>query len=62
VAAGFRTVEIVATLSGEPLYVAFGYSVVERFAIPMTTGLGLPVVRMTKRMGSSIPAEPNNFS
>src|SRR5215469_16632123 len=39
---GFRTVEIVATLAGEPLYVAFGYTVIERFDIPMQGGLGLP--------------------
>ena len=50
IAAGFRTVEIVATLAGEPLYEAFGYAVVERFEIPLTAGVGLPVVRMTKRI------------
>jgi GNAT superfamily N-acetyltransferase len=47
---GFRTVDIVATLAGEPLYVSFGYSVVERYDIPMVDGLNLPVVRMTKCM------------
>jgi hypothetical protein len=39
----------VATLAGEPLYEAFGYAVVERFDIPMTADVDLPVVRMTKR-------------
>jgi len=48
--AGFRSVDIVATLAGEPLYSTFGYAVVERYEIPMTGGLGLPAVRMTKRM------------
>jgi GNAT superfamily N-acetyltransferase len=47
--AGFRTVDLVATLSGEPLYAAAGYTVVERYSIPMPGGLTLPVVRMTKR-------------
>jgi N-acetylglutamate synthase-like GNAT family acetyltransferase len=47
--AGFRTVDIVATLAGEPLYAAFGYDVVERYEIPMAGDLKLPVVRMTKR-------------
>ena len=47
---GFRTVDIVATLAGEPLYAAFGYAVVERYEIPMAGDLGLPVVRMTKRI------------
>jgi predicted N-acetyltransferase YhbS len=50
IASGFRRVEIVATLAGEPLYEAFGYAVVERFDIPMTADVGLPVVRMTKRV------------
>lgn len=53
VAAGFRKVDIVATLAGEPLYAAFGYAVVERYAIRMAGGLGLPVVRMTKDMSIS---------
>jgi GNAT superfamily N-acetyltransferase len=48
VATGFRRVDIVATLAGEPLYAAFGYAVVERYAIAMTGGLRLPVVRMTR--------------
>lgn len=48
--AGFRSVEIVATLNGEPLYTAFGYAVIERFEIPMTAGLRLPVVRMTRKV------------
>ncbi len=48
--AGFGSVDIVATLAGEPLYASFGYAEVERFDIPMTGGLSLPVVRMTKRV------------
>ena len=48
--AGFRTVDIVSTLAGEPLYASFGYVVVERYEIPMVGGLTLPVLRMTKRM------------
>ena len=50
VEAGFRAVDIVATLAGEPLYASFGYAVVERFEIPMAGGLKLPVVRMTRRL------------
>lgn len=48
--AGFRNVEMVATLAGEPLYTAFGYAVVERYEIPVAGGLKLPVVRMAKRI------------
>jgi predicted N-acetyltransferase YhbS len=48
--AGFRAVDIVATLAGEPLYAAFGYEVVERYDIALADNLTLPAVRMTKRM------------
>ena len=48
-AAGFRRAVLVATLVGEHLYAAFGYSVVERYEVPLSNGLTLPVVRMAKR-------------
>src|ERR1043166_562437 len=48
--AGFRTVEIVATLAGEPLYASFAYVVTERFEIRLPANLALPVVRMSKRL------------
>jgi GNAT superfamily N-acetyltransferase len=48
IAAGFRAVDIVATLAGEPLYASFSYAAAERYEIPMAGGLSLPVVRMTK--------------
>ncbi len=51
--AGFRTVDIVATLAGEPRYASFGYAVVERYDIALAGGLMLPAVRMTKRMESA---------
>ena len=47
-AAGFRSVTIVSTLAGEPLYASFGYDASERFDVPMADGLALPVVRMDK--------------
>jgi len=49
VAAGYSRIELVATLAGEPLYLVCGYSEVERYEVPMSGGLTLPVVRMTKR-------------
>jgi N-acetylglutamate synthase-like GNAT family acetyltransferase len=48
-AAGFREAIMVATLAGEPLYAACGYAVVERYEVPLSKGLLLPVVRMGKR-------------
>ncbi len=47
-AAGFRDAVLVATLAGEPLYASFGYSVAERYEVPLAGGLTLPVVRMVK--------------
>jgi predicted N-acetyltransferase YhbS len=54
VAAGFRRAELVATLAGEPLYASCNYVVVERYDVPMSGGLALPVVRMAKCFGQSI--------
>lgn len=47
-AAGYATLEIAATLAGEPLYAACGYVVTGRYDIPLAHGLKLPVVRMMK--------------
>lgn len=47
-AAGFQSAELVATLTGEPLYASFNYEVIERYDVPMAHGLVLPVVRMAK--------------
>jgi GNAT superfamily N-acetyltransferase len=49
-AAGFRGIDIVATLAGEPLYTACGYAVVERVDIALVNGVSLPVVRMRKAL------------
>lgn len=48
-AAGFRSIEIMATMAGEPLYVAGGYEAVERCAVDLVNGLTLPVVRMRRK-------------
>lgn len=50
IASDFPQAELVATLAGEPLYLACGYSEVERYEVSMSGGLTLPVVRMTKRL------------
>ena len=48
--AQFKSAEIVATLTGEPLYAAASYTAVQRYDIPLEGGLGLAVVRMVKTL------------
>jgi GNAT superfamily N-acetyltransferase len=49
-AARFRSIELVATLSGVPFYLAFDYEAGERCEVPLVNGLSLPVVRMSKNL------------
>ena len=51
--AGFGSIELVATLAGEPLYAAFHYAAVERYDFPLSGGLTLPAVRMVKNLAST---------
>ena len=48
--AGFRSIELAATLAGEALYAASGYSPVRRYEVDLAGGLHLPVVLMNKRL------------
>ena len=48
--AGFRTLELVSTLPGEPLYRACGFTDVERFTLDLPGGVRLPVVRMRREI------------
>lgn len=48
--AGFRRLELVATLPGEPLYSAVGYSVLGRVSLPTPDGESLPALRMGKSL------------
>ena len=50
-AAGFRNFELMATLPGEPLYTALGFSVLERTSVMLGKGVELPIVRMRCRIG-----------
>jgi len=49
-AEGFRSLELVATVAGEPLYLACGFSVIERNDVPTSKGVTVPCARMTKLM------------
>jgi GNAT superfamily N-acetyltransferase len=51
--AGFSTIEIVATLAGEPLYSKFGYQTIDRFKLPLPNNLTLAVMRMFKKFADT---------
>ncbi|MGE5413554.1 MAG: GNAT family N-acetyltransferase [Syntrophomonadaceae bacterium] len=48
--AGFRRVELAATLPGVPFYAARGFVARERLEAPMPDGRGLPIVRMEREI------------
>ena len=48
---GFGRMELGATLPGEPLYAAMGYTVTDRFEIPLPDGESLPAAHMAKSLG-----------
>jgi len=47
--AGFRSLELVATSPGEPLYIALGFSVVERSAVH-AAGVAIPCATMRREL------------
>jgi GNAT superfamily N-acetyltransferase len=47
---GFRSVELVATAAGEPLYTACGYSVIARIDVPTSRQITVPCARMVKTL------------
>ena len=49
-AAGFRRLEMGATLTGVPLYRARGYVEAEHREVPLRPGLTLPIVHMVKQL------------
>jgi GNAT superfamily N-acetyltransferase len=50
--AGFRSLELMATLPGEPLYRSLGFLEIERLVTTLPDGTGLPVVRMRRPLVS----------
>jgi len=51
--AGFKTIEIIATLAGEPLYRRFGYHTTQQVEISLPNNSTLPVVRMFKNFAET---------
>ncbi len=50
---GFRALELVATVAGEPLYLACRFSVIERIEVPTSTGVTVPCARMIKPVSAA---------
>ncbi len=49
-AAGFTALELAATMPGEPLYLACGFTVFERFQLDLPGGVVAPLSRMRKHL------------
>ena len=54
--AGFRVLELMATLPGVRLYEKFGYQAGKDVTYPLPDGLTIRFVPMTKRAGADLPA------
>jgi GNAT superfamily N-acetyltransferase len=50
IAAGFRRLEMGATLTGVPFYAAKGYEELEPLSVPLEAGDSLPIIRMAKNV------------
>lgn len=57
---GFRSLELVATVAGEPLYAVCGFSLIERFEVTTSKGIAVPCARMSKQVTAvlAIPHSP----
>jgi len=53
-AAGFRTLELMATAPGEPLYERLGFVARERTALSLPGGVSLKLTRMSRNIAESI--------
>ncbi|HXN63735.1 MAG TPA: GNAT family N-acetyltransferase [Candidatus Acidoferrales bacterium] len=51
-ASGFTRLEMGATLTGVPFYLARGYRERERLAVPLANGESMAIVHMTKQLGA----------
>ena len=58
-AVGFRQFELMATLPGEPLYAALGFSVVERVTLTLAGGVEVPFARMIRTIDPPAHTPPN---
>src|SRR5215207_4987291 len=57
-AEGFTRLELMSTLSGEPLYTAYGFRPLERL-LDATGGVSVPLIRMEKPVNPSAAGQPD---
>jgi len=48
--AGFKALELVSTMPGEPLYLRFGFAPLERIELPLSGGVVVALTRMRKEI------------
>jgi GNAT superfamily N-acetyltransferase len=48
--AGFKALELVSTMPGEPLYLRFGFTPLERIELPLSGGVVVALTRMRKEI------------
>ncbi|HTO45134.1 MAG TPA: GNAT family N-acetyltransferase [Burkholderiales bacterium] len=51
---GFKSLELAATVAGEPLYSACGFSVIERMEVTTSKGIKIPGARMSKLLTTRV--------
>jgi len=51
---GFKSLELAATVAGEPLYSACGFSVIERMEVTTSKGIKIPGARMGKLLTTRV--------
>ena len=57
-AAGFRSFELMATLPGEPLYLALGFTVAERIVLSLANDVAVSFTRMIRDITSASDTRP----
>jgi GNAT superfamily N-acetyltransferase len=48
---GFKALELVSTMPGEPLYLHYGFAPIERIELPLSGGVTVALTRMRKEIG-----------
>lgn len=52
--AGYHRLELMATLTGAPLYITVGFAILERLSIKLPDGVRFPAIRMEKSIAAAM--------